>query len=131
MRKVLITSALLLPLAAYASPALDTLFAEYTQAGAKDFSAEIGKAFFYQERKDEATGEMRACTTCHHKDLTQEGKHASTGKVIKPLAPSANPQRLTDLAEINKWLKRNCKWTVGRECTAQEKADILTFLKSQ
>lgn len=131
MRKIVIAGALLFPLAVYATSALDTLFGEYTQAGAKDFSAETGKAFFYQERKDEATGEMRACTTCHHTDLTKEGKQASTGKVIKPLAPSANPQRLTDLAEINKWLKRNCKWTVGRECTAQEKGDILTFLKTQ
>ena len=130
MRKI-ITATLLFPIAVYAATPLDTLFEEYRKAGAKEFSAETGKTFFYQEHKDEATGEMRACTSCHNKDLTKEGKQASTGKVIKPLAPSANPERLTSLEEMNKWLKRNCKWTVGRECTAQEKGDVLMFLKSQ
>ena len=57
--------------------------------------------------------------------------HPQTGKPIKPLAPSANPQRLTDLREINKWLLRNCKWTLGRECSAQEKGDFLTWLRQQ
>jgi hypothetical protein len=73
----------------------------------------------------------RSCTTCHGHDLTQPGQHAKTGKVIEPLAPSVNPQRLTDSAKIEKWLRRNCRWTIGRECTADEKADFIAYIKTQ
>ena len=33
--------------------------------------------------------------------------------------------------KIEKWFKRNCKEAWGRECTAQEKADFLTYLITQ
>jgi hypothetical protein len=69
--------------------------------------------------------------TCHGRDLTQPGRQANTGKVIEPLAPSVNPQRLTDPAKIEKWLTRNCRWTLGRECTANEKADFIAYIKTQ
>ncbi|MFK5970948.1 MAG: DUF1924 domain-containing protein [Candidatus Marithrix sp.] len=32
--------------------------------------------------------------------------------------------------QIRKWFKRNCKWTLGRECNAQEKGDILKFIQT-
>jgi hypothetical protein len=73
----------------------------------------------------------RSCVTCHGRDLTQPGRQANTGKVIEPLAPSVNPQRLTDPAKIEKWLTRNCRWTLGRECTADEKADFIAYIKTQ
>ncbi|MBB1126148.1 DUF1924 domain-containing protein [Thiospirillum jenense] len=73
----------------------------------------------------------RSCTSCHGHDLTQSGRHIKTGKVIEPLAPSVNPQRLTDPAKIEKWLTRNCNWTLGRECTATEKADLISYIKTQ
>ena len=53
-----------------------------------------------------------------------------TGKIIQPMAPAANPMRFTDVAKTQKWFKRNCKDVVGRECTAQEKGDVLTWLIS-
>ena len=53
------------------------------------------------------------------------------GKVIDPMAPSVNSKRLTDAKKINKWLLRNCKWTFGRECTAQEKGNVLLWLSEQ
>ena len=115
--------------AAYAENAVDTLLAEYTAAGGANFSADAGKELWFKQFTTE--GEQRACTTCHGEDLTKPGKHISTGKTIEPLAPSANAKRLTDTKEIAKWFKRNCKWTVGRECTAQEKGDVLTFLRDQ
>ena len=43
------------------------------------------------------------------------------------MAPSVNPKRFTDLKKVEKWFRRNCKWTWGRECNAQEKADILQW----
>ncbi|MCW8963030.1 MAG: DUF1924 domain-containing protein [Gammaproteobacteria bacterium] len=75
-------------------------------------------------------GDVRSCSTCHTADPRQPGKHTRTGKPIKPLSPSINPASLTDLKKINKWFHRNCKWTLGRVCTAQEKADVLAFLRS-
>ena len=59
---------------------------------------------------------------------TQPGRHAATGKPIGPLAPAFNPQRFTDPAKVEKWFRRNCKDVMSRECTAAEKADILSWL---
>jgi hypothetical protein len=58
------------------------------------------------------------------------GKHASTGKAIAALAPTANGERFTDSAKTEKWFRRNCNDVVGRECTAAEKADTLAWLLS-
>lgn len=68
------------------------------------------------------------CATCHGAAPTSPGKHASTGKVIAPLAPAANAQRFTDPAKTEKWFRRNCSDVMGRPCTAGEKADMLAWL---
>ncbi len=115
---------------AYAG-AVDTLQNEYRAAGAGPFTAAAGEKRWMENHKDAETGLDRNCQTCHGKDLTQKGKHAKTGKIIDPLAPSANSERLTDIKFINKWFKRNCKWTLGRECTPQEKGDFLEYLRNQ
>jgi hypothetical protein len=39
--------------------------------------------------------------------------------------------RLTDVASIEKWFLRNCRGTWGRECSAQEKGDLLLFINQQ
>lgn len=70
----------------------------------------------------------RSCTSCHGLDVSQPGRHKRTGKEIAPMAPSVNPERFTDARKLAKWFKRNCKWTLGRECTPQEKADVLGWL---
>jgi Domain of unknown function (DUF1924) len=69
-----------------------------------------------------------ACATCHGAMPTGNGQHAATGKTIAPLAPAFNPERFTDAAKTEKWFRRNCGDVVGRECTASEKADILSWL---
>lgn len=107
---------------------VDDLLAEYRAAGAGEFSAERGRALWTKEFPGE-DGAPRACVTCHGRDLTQAGRHVKTKKPIEPLAPSVKPQRLTDRREIEKWFKRNCDWTLGRECTAQEKGDVLSYLR--
>lgn len=73
----------------------------------------------------------RSCVTCHGEDLTAPGRHAVTGKVIEPLAPSVNPRRLTDPDKVATWLLRNCRWTLGRACTPEEKANFISFIQSQ
>lgn len=118
----------LLAAAVHAAP-VDDMLAGYAKAGAKP-SLDAGRAFWAKEYSDPKNGGKRTCATCHGTDLAKPGKHVKTGKAIEPLAPSANPKRLQDAAEVEKWFKRNCTWTVGRECTAQEKADTLTYLRT-
>lgn len=122
--------ALLMATAASATPASDELFARYKSEGASNFSAEHGKKNWTKEVKSES-GEMMSCTTCHGDDLSKAGKHHKTGKLIEPMAPGANPERFTDAKKIEKWFKRNCNDAWGRECTAQEKGDVLKFLLSK
>jgi hypothetical protein len=87
-------------------------------------SVAVGDRFFHAQRKD------WSCATCHTANPTQMGRHVVTSKAIQPLAPSANPNRFQDRARVEKWFKRNCNDTVGRECTAAEKADVLAYLIS-
>jgi hypothetical protein len=47
------------------------------------------------------------------------------------MALSVNPARLTDAKTVEKWFRRNCRWTLGRECTPQEKGDFIQFITSQ
>jgi len=69
-----------------------------------------------------------SCASCHTAKPTVDGKHASTGKAIRPMAPAANAERFTDAAKTEKWFRRNCNDVVGRECTAGEKADVIAWL---
>ncbi|MCF6191501.1 MAG: DUF1924 domain-containing protein [Cocleimonas sp.] len=128
--KIVITTVLLFSSPVLMADAINDMFAEYQQSGVSNMDAKAGEAFWKQEFTDKKTGKMRSCTTCHGTDLTKTGKHIRTGKPIKPMAPSANKKSLTDVKKIKKWFKRNCKWTLGRECTAQEQADILSYLKT-
>lgn len=109
------------------SPATDRLQQEWAKAGADQADAGAGRQLWNREFR--ARGEMRSCAACHTDDPRQAGKHIATGKAIDPLAPSVDPARLTDRDKIDKWLTRNCKWTLARDCTAQEKTDVLEYLK--
>lgn len=91
--------------------------------GFQGFSAARGETFF----KTKHGGEW-SCSSCHTENTVAEGKHAKTGKVIKPIAPSANAERFTDMAKVEKWFKRNCNDVLERVCTPQEKGDVLTYL---
>lgn len=111
--------------------ALDTLQQQYIDQGAGPFSGAAGQRRWQEKHLDSESGKQRSCQSCHGENLKIGGKHQRTGKLIEPLAPSVNKERLTDIKFINKWFKRNCKWTLGRECTAQEKGDYLEYLKDQ
>ena len=92
------------------------------------FSTQRGEKLW--NRQFTVSGQQRSCASCHTADPRQAGKHVRTGKAIEAMAPSATPDRFTDQGKINKWFKRNCKWTLGRVCTHQEKGDVLEYLKS-
>jgi len=88
-------------------------------------SVDAGRAMFLPPK-----GNAMSCASCHGTPPTGSGKHASTGKTIAPLAPAFNPQAFTDSAKVDKWLRRNCKDVLQRECSAGEKADVLAYLIS-
>ena len=113
-----------------ASPAVDTLQADYRQQGVTQFDAEAGRQLWNREFNTQ-TGPARSCAGCHSDDPRRVGKHVKTGKAIEPMAPSVNPKRLTDEKHMRKWFHRNCKWTIGRECTAQEQGDVLEYLQGR
>ena len=102
---------------------------EYRQAakaqspGFKGFSAAAGESFY----KNKHGGEW-SCSSCHTDNPAATGKHIVTGKVIQPISPNANPERFSDAAKVNKWFKRNCNDVLKRECTAEEKGNVLTYL---
>lgn len=96
------------------------------QGGGFHASAARGAEFF--ARKFGVSEKMPNCATCHTDNPALAGQHAITGKAIKPLAPVANADRLSDPAKVEKWFTRNCKEVVGRECSPGEKADFVAFL---
>ncbi|MFZ5441812.1 MAG: DUF1924 domain-containing protein [Myxococcota bacterium] len=95
--------------------------------GFRGFDAARGKALYFEEHQGK-TGAV-SCATCHTPDATKTGR-SPAGKIIDPLAPSANPERFTDLAKADKWFDRNCKQVLGRECTARERGDVVTWLQT-
>ena len=120
--------------AAGAGPALaspQSLIATYEAAGAGPFSAAAGQAAWTAEHRPAGADGPRSCATCHGTDLTKPGRHATTGKPIEPLAVSVNPKRLADPEKTERWLGRNCRWTLGRECTPQEKGDFVRLIEAR
>lgn len=111
--------------ALHAAPGAIEQLDVYRQQGIEQVNAERGKQLWY------AMSGERGCTSCHGEKPTDVGRHVTTGKPIEPMAPSLTPARFHSGKKIEKWFLRNCKWTLGRECSTQEKADILTWLAGQ
>ena len=117
----LCAAALLGPPAHAAAPA--ELLAVYSSQAGTAASPQRGEQFF-----NATHGKEWSCASCHGTAPTQAGKHASTGKSIGALAPSANAQRFSDATKVEKWFRRNCNDVLGRECSATEKADVMSWL---
>ncbi|HJV80229.1 DUF1924 domain-containing protein [Noviherbaspirillum sp.] len=116
-----LAAAALLPAAQAATPA--ELLSGYTAQAGAPASPARGQQFFTSRH-----GHEWSCSSCHGNVPTQAGKHASTGKAIQAMAPAFNPERFTDAAKAEKWFRRNCNDVLGRECSAAEKADVLSWL---
>ena len=116
-------------LAAVTASAADTTpaaqLSQWSTAAGKPGDMERGKTFYNAKH-----GKDLSCASCHNSNPMAQGKHSSTGKAIEPLTPSANPKAFTDTAKVNKWFRRNCNDVVGRECSAQEKADFIAYVMS-
>jgi len=119
--------ALALPLAAAANPILDAYRAQAKQENAafKDFSAADGRKLYTSVGPNQLS-----CSSCHTDSPKNMGKHAKTNKEIQPMAPSVNPKRFSDAANVEKWFKRNCHDALGRACSTQEKGDFIAYMLS-
>jgi len=119
--------AIALPVAANANAILDGYKAQAKQENAAftDFSADAGHKIYTTVGPNQLS-----CSSCHTDSPKNEGKHAKTNKVIAPMAPSVNPKRFSDAAQVEKWFKRNCNDALGRACTTQEKGDFITYMLS-
>jgi len=111
--------------------AINILEKSYQDQGAKSGNAQSGEKLWNKTFSGKAPFTERSCKSCHTENLKNNGEHIRTGKALKPLAPSINSVSLSKAKKIKKWFKRNCKWTTGKECSAQDKADILAFIKQQ
>lgn len=109
--------------AADTSPAAQ--LAQWSAQAGTPGNAARGQTFFNTKH-----GGEWSCASCHGTPPTAEGKHASTGKPIAPMAPAFNPKAFTDTAKVDKWFRRNCKDVLARECSAGEKVDVLAYLNS-
>jgi hypothetical protein len=119
--------ALALPIAANANAVLDGYHTQAKQESAafKEFSAAAGEKLYTTVGPNQLS-----CSSCHTSSPKNIGKHAKTNKAIEPMAPSVNPKRFSDAANVEKWFKRNCNDALGRACTAQEKGDFMTYVMS-
>jgi hypothetical protein len=157
MRRTGVFIAALLTVCAARADTPEQLMERYAaQAKAEDptftgFSAERGEAFYKEPHVMKGVG-VWSCASCHLKDPRYmvlahrtdipcrschvindwehpDPKHAKK-RCIDAFAPSANPHRLEDPQRTETFLKLNCMLLLKRECTAREKGDVLTWLRS-
>ncbi|WP_025916036.1 DUF1924 domain-containing protein [Herminiimonas sp. CN] len=121
MQKIVLLVLLMFGTAAWAAGPQDML--QQYEASSGKASAQRGQQFFTSKH-----GREWSCASCHSAVPNKTTQHIVTGKSILPLAPAANDQRFTDAAKSEKWFKRNCNDVLVRECTSQEKVDIIAWL---
>ena len=113
------------------------------------FSAERGHAFYSQKHALMGVGAV-SCASCHRKDpreqvrahkveilcrachVINDEEHPEPNEAklryIEPFAPHANPEPFSDYTHVEKFFKVNCTMVLKRECTPQEKGDLIAWL---
>jgi hypothetical protein len=104
-----------------------SILAKYEKLAGAPGSPERGKTLFTTDFKQVMGW---TCSSCHTANPRLRGEDQLKDKTLAPLAPSANPKRLTDPVKVELALNLNCNDVVGRKCTPQEKADVLAWLIS-
>jgi len=94
------------------------------------FDAGRGKALYFGPHTG-GNPDLNACAVCHTKDPRKWGTNAESKREIEPMAVSTNPERYLKERKVEKRFKRDCDEVLGRQCTAQEKGDFITFLMRQ
>lgn len=103
----------------------EELLAGYSKAAGGAPSPERGQRF-YNTNFGRDLG--LSCAACHGSVPTKDGKDAVTDKKISPFAPASNATRFTEATKVEHNFRLNCSDFVGRDCTAAEKADLLSWL---
>jgi len=96
----------------------------------KEFNAKRGEIIFTSKHVGKE-GKDISCVSCHGNNLSKQGENITTGKIIKPLSPATNPERLSSVKSVKKWLRRNFNDVYNREGTAQEKGDVLRYISTK
>ncbi|MCG6903895.1 MAG: DUF1924 domain-containing protein [Rhodobacter sp.] len=104
------------------------ILSHYANQAGVALSAERGRAFFLASQTG-GNPDTPSCSSCHTANPKNAGR-TRVGKVIEPMAVSRTPARFTDAAKVEKWFGRNCNTVLGRECSSQEKGDILAYFSS-
>ena len=117
--------------------------------GFEGFSAERGRKFYLEKHALMGVGAV-TCASCHRKDPREQvrahkmeilcrachvindeehpvPKEAKV-RYIEPFAPHANPERFSDHVRVEKFFKVYCTMVLKRECTPQEKGDLIAWL---
>jgi hypothetical protein len=92
-------------------------------------SVNEGKMFF--NRPFKVKGKEVSCSSCHTTNPADSGKHIVTGKPIKPLSPSVNSERFTDIEKVEDKFVEHCNDILGADCTAEEKANFIAYLMTE
>jgi len=107
----------------------EDIIANFTAQGAGAPNPAAGQAM-YNANYGTGKPDTPKCQSCHGA-TPQDSGETRTGKHIDPMAVSKTPDRFTDQAKVDKWFLRNCQGVIGRECTAQEKVDFISFMMTQ
>jgi hypothetical protein len=94
----------------------------------KPFSSEVGRRFYLVRRTWQSHD--FTCSGCHGTNPKEVGRHIDKHISIQPLAPSANPERFTDVAKVEANFKAHCMDLYERDCTAYEKGNFVAYLMS-
>lgn len=87
--------------------------------------------FFFNRKIKVATGKAQACASCHTSNPADVGKHAVTGRAIRPLSPAINFKRFSDIDKVEEQFTQHCNDIIGSDCTAAEKANFITYLMTE
>lgn len=87
--------------------------------------------FFFNRKIKLGNGKEMACASCHTANPADNGKHAVTGKAIRPLSPVVNAKRFEDFEKVQEKFTQHCKDIIGSDCTAAEKASYITYLLTE
>lgn len=93
-------------------------------------SAVDGK-FFFNRKIKLANGKEAACASCHTQNPADAGKHMVTGKAIKPLSPTVNYKRFSNIDKVEEQFTLHCNDILGADCTAAEKANYIAYLLTE
>lgn len=120
------TLGITMPAPAHSATPAELLAGYQGQAGAPP-RPERGQQLFTTPAKQ---GLQLSCASCHGALPTKTSTHPLSDKPIAALAPAFNPARFTDADKVERYFRLNCKEVFARDCSAAEKADVLSWLMS-